>query len=163
MSHAALYPGSFDPITRGHTSVIARGVRIFDEVVVGIARNISKKPMFTLEERIGFIEGALEDEGIDRVRIEVVDGLLVEEARRLGCGAILRGLRAVSDFDYELRMTTMNRELAPEVETVFLMTEADKFHVSSSLIKEVARFGGDVTRFVTAEVAEALEARRSED
>jgi pantetheine-phosphate adenylyltransferase len=162
MSRAALYPGSFDPITVGHTSVIARGTRIFDEVVVGIARNISKKPMFTLEERIAFIEGALSEEGIEGVRIEVVDGLLVEEARRLGCGAILRGLRAVSDFDYELRMTTMNRELAPEVETVFVMTEADKFHISSSLIKEVARFGGDVTRFVTAEVAGALEARRGE-
>ncbi len=162
MSRAALYPGSFDPITVGHTSVIARGTRIFDEVVVGIARNISKKPMFTLEERIAFIEHALEEEGIEGVRIEVVDGLLVDEARRLGCGAILRGLRAVSDFDYELRMTTMNRELAPEVETVFVMTEADKFHVSSSLIKEVARFGGDVTRFVTAEVAEALQARRGE-
>ena len=160
MTRRALYPGSFDPITHGHTSVIRRGLRLFDEVVVGIARNISKKPMFSLEERVALIEGALEEEGLEGWRIEVIDGLLVQEASRLECLAILRGLRAVSDFDYELRMTTMNRDLAPEIETVFLMTEADKFHVSSSLIKEVSRFGGDVSEYVTTQVAEALEARR---
>ena len=157
MTRTALFPGSFDPVTHGHLNLIERGLRVFDHVIVGIAINVSKKtPMFSFEERAGFIRDALPDASIS---IETLDGLLVHEAPRLGATAILRGLRAVSDFDYELRMTTMNRNLAPDLETVFLMTEQDHFFISSSLIKEVARFGGDISKFVPPHVAQALTSR----
>lgn len=156
MTRTALFPGSFDPVTHGHLNLIERGLRVFDHVIVGIAINVSKKPMFSFEERADFIRQALPDASIS---IETLDGLLVHEAERLGAAAILRGLRAVSDFDYELRMTTMNRNLAPDLETIFLMTEQDHFFISSSLIKEVARFGGDISTFVPPHVADALVAR----
>jgi len=159
MARTALYPGSFDPLTNGHVSIIERGLRVFDRVTVALAINIRKSPVFSLDERKAFIRSAFPD--TDRVIIEDLDGLLVHEARRLGCDAILRGLRNASDFDYELAMTTMNRQLAPEIETVFLMTEEDHFYVSSSLVKEVARFGGDIEQFVPADVAKALVAKLS--
>lgn len=158
MSRTALYPGSFDPMTLGHADIIERGLRLFDKVVVGVAVNISKKPIFTLEERIAFIHARFAQE---RVEVATLDGLLVHEARRLGCAAILRGIRNGSDFDYEFRMTCMNGHLAPELETVFLMASPEHLFVSSSLIKEVARFGGQIADFVTPDVAQALAERLS--
>ncbi len=156
MTRTALFPGSFDPVTFGHLNLIERGLRLFDHVIVGVSVNLSNQPMSSFDERADFIQRALPAASLS---IETLDGLLVHEAQRLGCSAILRGLRAVSDFDYELRMTTMNRNLAPDLETVFLMTEQDHFFISSSLIKEVARFGGDISTFVPPHVRDALVSR----
>ena len=150
----AIYPGSFDPLTNGHVNIIERGLGVFDRVLVALAVNIRKEPMFSLDERIAFIEQAFPDR--QRVVVESFDGLLVEHARARGACAILRGLRAVSDFEYELKMAHMNRRLDDAIETVFMMTEAEHAYVSSSLIKEVARFGGDVQGLVPDHVHQAL-------
>ena len=152
----ALYPGSFDPLTRGHVRLIQRALSLFDRVVVAIAVNISKQPLFSFEERSAFIHHALPEAPIEVVTIQ---GLLIEEARRLECSAILRGLRSSSDFDYEFRMTSMNSTLADDIETVFLMSDPQDLFISSSLIKEVARFGGDIQGLVPDEVAQALKDR----
>lgn len=149
----AIYAGSFDPLTNGHISIIERGLDLFDEIIVALAINIRKTPLFTIEERIDMIQQTFPSQP---VRVETFDGLLVDFATAQQCNTILRGLRGVSDFEYELKMTTMNRHLAPDVETVFLMTEEQYFFVSSSLIKEVARFDGDISRFVPPHVATAL-------
>jgi pantetheine-phosphate adenylyltransferase len=149
----ALYPGSFDPVTRGHINLIQRSLSLFDKIIVGIAVNISKKPMFTFEQRAEFILEALPHAPVEVVTL---DGLLVHEARRLQCTAILRGLRSGSDFDYEFRMTSMNSALDDDIETVFLMSDPADLFISSSLIKEVSRFGGDIDEFVPPKVAAAL-------
>ncbi len=149
----ALYPGSFDPITRGHIKLISRALTIFDRIIIGIAINISKQPMFSFEERVAFIEDAFPDMPVE---VTPLDGLLVHEAQRLHCNAILRGLRSGTDFDYEFRMTSMNSSLNQDIETVFLMSDPADTFISSSLIKEVARFQGDITPFVTPKVADAL-------
>lgn len=154
MSVVALYPGSFDPLTNGHVSIIERGLRIFDEIVVGIAVNIQKQPLFTLEERVAMIEAAFPNES--RLKIESFQGLLVDYARQRGCKVVLRGLRAVSDFEYELQMANMNRKLDAGIETMFMMTEESNFYVSSRLVKEVAAFGGRVTGLVPDHVEAAL-------
>ena len=151
-----LFAGTFDPVTFGHLDLIGRAGTLFDEVIVGIATNIKKSPIFTLEQRMDMIEASLE--GVS-ARVEPIDGLLVDEAVRLGCGAILRGLRSAADLEYEAPMTHMNRALTPEVETVFLFAQPHLSFTSSSLVKEVSRFGGDISRFVPAHVAKALKMR----
>ena len=153
MERIALYPGSFDPVTVGHADLIERGLKLFDKIYVGIAINIKKRPVFDFDDRAAFINTLFPD---DRVEVVTLDGLLVEEGKRLGCQAILRGIRTASDFDYEFRMTSMNSKLAPELETVFLMSTPENLFISSSLVKEVAKFGGDITPYVPPHVAQPL-------
>lgn len=149
----AIYAGSFDPLTNGHIDVIRRGLNLFDEIIVALAINVRKTPLFSLDERIAFIQQTFPE---DAVRATGFNGLLVEFAAEQECQTMLRGLRSIGDFEYELKMTTMNSHLAPDIETIFLMTQEEHSFVSSSLIKEVARFGGDVSKFVPPHVAEAL-------
>ncbi|MBA2661028.1 MAG: pantetheine-phosphate adenylyltransferase [Bradymonadaceae bacterium] len=149
----AIYPGSFDPLTCGHVSIIERGLRIFDKVIVGIAINIQKVPLLTLEERVALIQQSFPG---DEVEVDSFEGLLVDYARRRNCTVLLRGLRAVSDFEYELQMANMNRKLDDTIETMFMMTEESHFYVSSRLVKEVARFGGKVEGLVPKHVEAKL-------
>lgn len=147
---AALYPGSFDPLTNGHLSLVQRGLAMFDRVIVAIAINPAKKSsLFSVEERTELIREALPDA---RVEVDHFEGLLVDYARRKGVNVVLRGLRAVSDFEYEFQMANMNRSLEPKMETVFMMTGEDYFFVSSRLVREVASFGGSVKDFVPPNV-----------
>ena len=150
----AVYAGSFDPITRGHEDLIRRSLAFVDRIVVAVATNIAKKPLFTLDERVAFIRGAVGDD--QRVEVRQFDGLLVDFARSVGAGLIIRGLRAVSDFEYEFQMALMNRHLSPTLETVFMVPSLDTTYISSSLVREVARFRGDVTGLVHPVVAAAL-------
>ncbi len=146
----AIYPGSFDPITYGHTSIIKGGLVAFDEIVVAILTNAKKTPLFSLDERVEMIRESIVEEGADpsRVSIDTFDGLLVDYCAKKNARVILRGLRAVSDFEYELQMANMNRHLNHDVETVFIMAENEYFYVASRLVKEVSRLGGDVTGLV---------------
>lgn len=150
----AIYPGSFDPVTLGHLDLIKRGAKNFDKLVVCVARNISKSALFDVDQRISLIEKCIQD--MPNVEAVAFDGLLVDAAKKLNAGVVLRGLRAVSDFDYEFQMAHMNHKLAPDVETVFMMTGEDFFYVSSGLVKEVCKLGGDIRPFVPPHVAEAL-------
>mgnify|MGYP001275738338 CR=1 FL=1 len=152
-----VYPGSFDPITNGHADLIQRAARLFEHVIVGIARNISKQPLFGLDERIDLVRAVVGD--LPNVRVMPIDGLLVDFVTSQGAQVILRGLRAVSDFEYEFQLATMNRHLRPQVETIFLTPAEQHAFISSSLVKEVARFGGDVSVFLHPVVAGALRAR----
>lgn len=154
MSRTAIYPGSFDPLTYGHVSLIERGLRVFDKLIVGIAINVRKSPLFTLQERVQLLEESFGDE--ERLEIDTFEGLLVDYAQQRGCEVILRGLRAVSDFEYELQMANMNRKLDDTIETMFMMTEESHFYVSSGMVKEVARFGGSVSDQVPDHVEMAL-------
>ena len=157
MARLAIYPGSFDPLTNGHVAIIQRGLNLFDRLIVSVANNPQKRPLFTVAERMAFITEAVH--GDPRVEVDSFDGLLVEYARRRGVHTVLRGLRAVSDFDYEFQLANMNRKLLPEFESVFVMTGEDYFYVSSRLVREVATFGGDVTGLVPAHVARALKSK----
>lgn len=151
----AVYPGSFDPITKGHLDIIQRALYLFDRVVVAVAENVAKKTLFPLDERLQMIRDCFpEDE--KRVEVEAVKGLLVDYAYTRGAKAIVRGLRAVSDFDYEFQLALMNRRIEREVETVFLMTGFRWIYISSSIIKEAARHGGDVSGLVPDHVCEKL-------
>jgi pantetheine-phosphate adenylyltransferase len=154
MNRIAIYPGSFDPLTNGHLAIIQRGLKIFDRLVVAVANNPDKKPLFGVDERKQMIHEAIGRE--PRVEVDAFDGLLVEYAKRKGIHRVLRGLRAVSDFEYEFQLANMNRKLLPDFETVFVMTGEDYFYVSARLVREVARFGGDVTGLVPPNVAEGL-------
>lgn len=154
MSKIAIYAGSFDPITNGHLDVIQRAKAIFNKVVVAIAHNVNKQGLFTPEERGSLIQSAMS--GDPQVEVDVFSGLLVDYVRERGEGVIVRGLRAVADFEYEFQLALMNRRLAPEVDTVFLMTDERSFYISSSLVKEVAQLGGDVSDFVPEVVQQAL-------
>ncbi|MGB9474172.1 MAG: pantetheine-phosphate adenylyltransferase [Candidatus Udaeobacter sp.] len=150
----AIYPGSFDPVTNGHLDVIERARKLFDEVVVAVAHNDEKQPLFSLKHRLELLQ---ETAGkIDNVRIAEFDGLLVEFARQAEAGAVIRGLRAVSDFEFEFQMALMNRKLDGSVETIFLMPKEEYTYLSSRIVKEIARLGGDVSSFVPASVAKAL-------
>jgi pantetheine-phosphate adenylyltransferase len=149
----AVYPGSFDPITKGHEDLVRRALSFADTVIVAVAVNVAKQPLFTLEERVSLIRQAVAD---PRVEVRSFDGLLAAFARAAGATLIVRGLRAVSDFEYEFQMALMNRNLAPGVETVFLVPAFDLTYLSSSLVREVARFGGDVSRLVHPAVEQAL-------
>jgi pantetheine-phosphate adenylyltransferase len=156
----AVYPGTFDPITNGHADIVRRSLALFDRVVVALAENVRKAPLFTLEERRAMITEAL---GRDpRLEVDAFSGLLVDYCKRRGAGAVIRGLRALADFEYEFQFAHMNRHLAPEVETLFLMTSEESFYVSSSLVKEVALMGGDVSRMVPPAVVKALAAKRKQ-
>lgn len=153
MKRIAVYPGSFDPITKGHEDVIRRSVEFVDQLIVAVAVNVAKQPLFSLEERVALIKQAVPDK---RVEVQSFEGLLAEFAKKVGASVIIRGLRAVSDFEYEFQMALMNRNLAPKIETVFLVPAFDLTFVSSSLVREVARFGGDVSPLVDPAVQKAL-------
>ena len=142
MRRGAVYPGTFDPITNGHLDLIDRGRKHFDRLWVAILHNESKQPLFTIDERLEMIREATQ--GWDNVEVESFDGLLVHYAHKVGASMILRGVRAVTDFEYEMQMAMMNRRLAPELETVFLMPSEDYFYVSSRLVREIARLGGNI-------------------
>lgn len=150
----AIYPGSFDPVTLGHLDVIERALRLFDEVVVAAAPSEGKKPLFPIDERLELIRASVPKE--PRLRVKKVDGLLVDFVVAEKAQVIVRGLRAVSDFEFEFQMALMNRRLAPGVETIFLMPKEDYSYISSRIVKEVARLGGDVSGVVPPPVAEAL-------
>lgn len=154
MKIIALFPGTFDPITNGHADLIRRAARLFEQVVVAIAANPEKQPLFSLQERIDLARAVLA--AIEDVSVEGFDDLLIDCVRRHGARVILRGLRAVSDFEYEFQMAGMNKRLGPEIETAFLpASERDTF-ISASLVKEIATLGGDVSEFVAPDVAHAL-------
>ena len=157
MTRTAIYPGSFDPPTRGHEDLIRRSLRLADRVIVAVATNSAKQPLFSIDERLAMLRAAVPDE--PNVSFEAFDGLLAEFAVRVGATLIVRGLRAVSDFEYEFQMALMNRRLHPSLETVFLVPAVDLTDLSSSLVREVARYGGDVSGLVPASVADALTAR----
>lgn len=150
----ALYPGSFDPVTNGHLDIIERALGMFDEVVVAIAANKNKTPLFSVEERIALLKETVGPS--PRVFIESLDGLLVEAARKREAFVVIRGLRAVSDFEFEFQMALTNRRLEPRIETIFLAPREDCIFLSSQIVKEVASFGGDVTPFVPEVVATEL-------
>jgi pantetheine-phosphate adenylyltransferase len=154
MTRIGVYPGSFDPITKGHEDLIRRSLGFVDKVVVAVAVNVAKQPLFTLEERVALIRQCVSD---PRVEVQSFDGLLVNFAGGVGASLIIRGLRAVSDFEYEFQMALMNRNLAPTIETVFLVPAFDLTYLSSSLVREVARFGGDVSGLVHPAVRKALQ------
>lgn len=151
----AIYPGSFDPITNGHLDVIERASKLFDEVIVAVAHNVEKQPLFTLEERLEILRNIIGTR--PTVRIGQFEGLLVDFAITEKATAVIRGLRAVSDFEFEFQMALMNRKLQGSVETIFLMPKEDYTYLSSRLVKEIARLGGDVSKFVPADVARALQ------
>lgn len=157
----ALYPGSFDPLTRGHEDIARRGLRVADRLVIAVAHTAThaKKGLFTVEERVELIREVFE--GDDRVEVVSFQGLLVDFARERGAQLVLRGLRAVSDFEYELQMAQMNHELFEDVETIFLVPDASHSFLSSSLVREVAALGGDVARFVSPSVLARLQAKLS--
>ena len=157
MNRVAIYPGTFDPITNGHTDLIQRAQPLFDKIIIAVAAKSGKTPAFSLEERIQLAETVLA--GMDNIKICGFDSLLVTFAQQQNASVILRGLRAVSDFEYEFQLTGMNRKLAPEIETMFLMPAEQYAYISSSLVKEVAGLGGDVSEFVHSEVDAALKER----
>ncbi len=142
----AIYPGTFDPITNGHLSIVRRGLKIFDKLIIAILNNPNKVPLFSVEERIEMISESLK--GVSNIEIDTFDGLLVDYAVQKGACVILRGLRAMSDFEYEFQMALMNRKLNRDIQSVFLMTDYKWFYTSSTIIKEAASFGGDVSGLV---------------
>src|SRR5262245_55757164 len=150
----AIYAGSFDPITRGHEDLIMRSLAFVDRLIVAVARNVAKTPLFTVDERVSLIKAAVGDD--QRLDVRSFDGLLVDFARAVQANLLIRGLRAVSDFEYEYQMALMNRHLAPVLETVFMVPSLDTTYISASMVREVARFGGDVTNLVHPAVAAAL-------
>jgi pantetheine-phosphate adenylyltransferase len=154
MSKVAVYPGSFDPITNGHIDIVQRALVMFDRVIVAIADNVRKTPVFTIDERKQYIRDALN--GDPRVEVDAFEGLLVEYVHKKGAKIVVRGLRALADFEYEFQLAHMNRRLGRDIDTVFLMTSEKDFYVSSSLVKEVAQFGGDITGLVPPAVQRAL-------
>ena len=145
----AIYPGSFDPITKGHLDIITRSIKFVDKLIIAISRSSNKKTLFKIDERIEMINKVIQDENISNVEIDHFDGLLMEYAKKRNAKVVIRGLRAVSDFEYEFQMTGMNYQLNPQIETIFLMTSDQKSFISSNLVKEVHRLGGDVSSFVT--------------
>jgi pantetheine-phosphate adenylyltransferase len=149
----AVYPGSFDPITRGHEDLIRRSLAFADRVIIAVSVNATKQPLFSVDERVALIRQAVRHPAVE---VQSFEGLLVEFARRVGAALLVRGLRAVSDFEYEFQMALMNRTLAPELETVFLVPAFDLTYLSSSLVREVARYGGDVSSLVHPGVLQAL-------
>ena len=151
----AIYAGSFDPITRGHEDLVNRSLEFVDRLVVAVATNVSKQPLFSVKERVDLIRAALHDR--PRVEVKQFSGLLVDFAREVGAQLIIRGLRAVSDFEYEYQMALMNRHLSPGLETVFMVPSLDTTYISASLVREVARFGGEIEDLVHPSVAAALQ------
>jgi pantetheine-phosphate adenylyltransferase len=160
MSVGAMYPGTFDPVTNGHVDLVRRAAKLFDRVVVAVAASPNKAPMFTLEERIGMARTALADVG--NVVVDGYTGLTVDYVRQHGLKVIIRGLRAVSDFEYEFQLATMNRHLRSEVETIFLTPAEEYTFVSSTFVREIGVLGGDISPFVPPGVATALARKRAE-
>ena len=165
MARLALYPGTFDPVTLGHLDVLRRALRLFDRVEVTVATNIAKRTLFSDAERAALIRASMADwsgDEQDRIDITAFEGLIVDHARASGAVALVRGLRQVSDFDYEMRMALANRRLEDEVVTIFLTPDEANAFTSASLVREIHRFGGDVTSYVPTPVAEALAAKKAE-
>lgn len=155
----ALFPASFDPLTNGHLDIVQRSLKVFDEVVVAVAVNLTKNSTFTLPERIAVLESVVGHQ--PGVRVTSFEGLTVDFARRIGATCVIRGVRAMSDFEYEFEMALMNKHLYPEIETLFMMASQQYLYVSSSRLKELVRFGRDVSEFVPAQVAKQLRERLS--
>ncbi|MEP7273744.1 MAG: pantetheine-phosphate adenylyltransferase [Acidobacteriota bacterium] len=160
MIRRAIYPGTFDPVTNGHLDIIERACKLFDEVIVSILVNPGKTPMFSLEERVSMLTEVL-NARFHQVRVDTFEGLLVDYALRQGAQAVVRGIRAVSDYEYELQMALMNRRLKPQVETVFLMSAQENSYLSSRLVKEVFSLGGTITGLVPELVVERMRAKLS--
>ena len=157
MIKRAIYPGTFDPVTYGHLDIVERGLKLFQELIVGIAENPKKSPLFSLSERKTMFEESLEEIGLkDKVKVKTFNSLLVEFAKREGAVAIIRGIRVVSDMDHEFTMASLNRKLYPEIETLFLMPSDEHAYLSSSAVREIAFYGGDVSQFVPRVVEEKL-------
>ena len=157
-----VYPGTFDPVTSGHMEIIRRSLRLVDKLVIGPATNIGKGPLFSLQERIDIIKDDIADfSEVDKARIQIApfDGLLIHFAREVGASVIIRGLRAVSDFEYEIQMANMNARMEPNVETIFLMASDRHQFIASSLVKDIARLGGDTSQFVSKKVFERLKGK----
>ncbi|GEN86607.1 pantetheine-phosphate adenylyltransferase [Oceanobacillus sp. FSL W8-0428] len=154
MRKLAICPGSFDPVTNGHLDIISRGAKVFEEVVVTVFNNQSKSPLFTVEERKQLLEESLKD--LPNVRVDSSSGLLMDYAREIGATAVIRGLRAVSDFEYEMQITSMNRKLNEDVETLFMMTNTKYSFLSSSMVKEAAKYQGNISGLVPDVVEQAL-------
>ncbi len=154
MRHAAIYPGSFDPVTNGHLDVIGRATRLFDRVIVAVAYNEQKKALFSAAERVELLKKATA--GMEGVEVVTFDGLLVDFARQTGAGVVVRGLRAISDFEFEFQMALMNRKLHPDLETCFLTPKEEYTYLSSRIVKEVARLHGQIDSFVPPVAAAAL-------
>jgi pantetheine-phosphate adenylyltransferase len=157
MAGIAIYPGTFDPVTRGHIDVVGRAVKMFNRVIIGVADSPAKQPFFNLDERIDMLQTVFADE--EKVLVRPFSGLLIDFARDHDAGIIVRGLRAISDFEYEVQLAGMNRSLAPEIETVFLTAAQRYAFVSSSLVREIARLDGDVSEFLHPEVLNRLTAK----
>ena len=157
MFRRAIYPGSFDPVTNGHLDVIDRARKLFDQVIVAVAHNVEKQPLFNLEERVSLLQSTTRN--FDNVEVAPLPGLLVDFAIAREAAAVIRGLRAVSDFEFEFQMALMNRKLHSKIETIFLMPKEEYTYLSSSIVKEIARLGGGVADFVPAPVAAALETK----
>jgi pantetheine-phosphate adenylyltransferase len=150
----AIYPGTFDPVTNGHLDILARSASVFELVCIAVAHNLHKNPLFTIEERIRMIQTCIKD--YSNVRIEQFDGLAVDFARKVGASVIIRGLRAISDFDYEFQMALMNRHMDDTIDTVFFMPHEDYTYLSSSTVRELVRFGGNIAEFVPEIVEKEL-------
>lgn len=157
----AIYPGSFDPLTNGHLDLVARGAKLFDRLVVGVLANSAKNPLFTIPERVAMLRQSIRP--FPNVEIATFDGLLVDFARERGARAVLRGIRAISDYEYELQMAHMNRRLNPEVETIFMMPDVRYSYISSRLVKEVFRLGGSLDGLVPQLVIDRLTSRAAEE
>ena len=155
----AIYPGSFDPITNGHLNIIQRALSISDQLIVAIAHNVQKTSLFSVEERLEQISKSIPKEHQDRVKVDAFDGLLMDFAQQQKAHMIVRGLRAISDFEYEFQMAHMNKRLFPQCETVFMMTGAEHFYVSSNLVREIARFEGNVAGLVPTHVEDDLKGK----
>ena len=151
----AIYPGSFDPVTYGHIDIMRRSCKIVDELIVGVLSNKAKIPLFSVAERVKMLKEVTKD--LDNIRIVPFDGLLVEFASRMNAGLVIRGLRAITDFEYELQMSQTNQKLDPNIETMFLTTSIEYSYLSSTTVREIAAFGGDLTQFVPEAVALELE------
>ena len=157
-----IYPGTFDPITLGHADIIRRGSKLVDKLIIGVTTNPSKNPMFSTEERFAMVEREIDGMGLDNVEVVGFNALLVKFARKMGANVLIRGLRAVADFEYEYQMAGMNQQLDDDIETVFLMADVSLQPIASRLVKEIALFGGDISPFVSEAVCEDVIARVEE-
>ncbi|WP_353229145.1 pantetheine-phosphate adenylyltransferase [Novosphingobium sp.] len=154
-----VYPGTFDPVTRGHRDIIRRGAKLVDRLIIGVTTNMSKNPMFTPEERIAMVRRDVVEQGLTNVEVTGFNALLMKFAEHQGASVIVRGLRAVADFEYEYQMAGMNQQLNNRIETVFLMADVSLQPIASKLVKEIAMFGGDITQFVSESVRDEVVAR----
>lgn len=154
-----IYPGTFDPITLGHMDIIERGAKLVDELIIGVTTNVAKSPMFSDDERIAMVKREVASVGVTNARVVGFNSLLVDFADQMGAGVVIRGIRGVTDFEYEYQLTGMNRQLNHDVETVFLMADVSLQPIASRLVKEIAMYGGDISKFVTPAVRDDVVAR----